>query len=154
MTTTTSRPTKTQLITILLQHYEDVLNGLRDTKGTGEHIPLMCAAWNHPAYQQLEQHLRTLKHQQPVLYWHLAETHIRPAHRKVMQCPHCHRLHPAWNHPGHHTHGRRTIQLVPRIIRATRTDLDPNYCHQAIQWISQRWHGPVTLPEELAHLAA
>lgn len=154
MTVATKQRTRHELIIILLESYEDVLNGLRDHQGNGEHIPLMCAAYNTPAYQQLIRQLHTMRTHQPSLYWHLAETYIRPVHRKAMQCPHCHRLHPAWNHPGHHTHGRRHVQLVPRIIRQPRTDVNPTTCHQATTWLDHHWHGTITLPKELQHLAA
>jgi hypothetical protein len=41
-------------IELLLTHYVNVVTGLRDK---GEHIPLMCAAWNSPGYQELERQL-------------------------------------------------------------------------------------------------
>lgn len=38
-----------EVITTLLEWYVDVLNGVRDGIGDDPtHLPLMCAAWNHP----------------------------------------------------------------------------------------------------------
>jgi hypothetical protein len=150
----TNPPTRTELLLILIHNYEDVLNGLRDSKGTGEHLPLMCAAWNHPAYQQLERCLSELRHQHPNLYWHLHHTHIWGHHQTVMQCPRCETTYRPWNHPGHHTHGRKHITLQPRIIRTRHPLAKPQLATQAIGWINQHWQGPIILPLELQHHAA
>ena len=83
--TTLTRP---ELITILLANYEDVLNGLRDTKGDGVHLPLMCAAYNSPAYRQLERQLHALRTQEPTLYRHLAGTHDLATLQPALEHPH------------------------------------------------------------------
>jgi hypothetical protein len=41
-------------IAFLLEHYADVLADLYDDRSGGESVRLMCSAWNHPSYQELE----------------------------------------------------------------------------------------------------
>lgn len=146
--------TRHEQLVILLDNYEDVINGLRDRKGNGDHIPLMCAAWNTPTYQQLERLLRQLKRQEPNLYRHLAGTYIHPEHQRTMTCPTCRKHYPPWKYPSLHTHGRRTTALVPRITRRIPNNISPHQTRNAIHWLDQHWQGPIELPAELQHLAA
>lgn len=150
----TTAPTRTELITILLQNYEDVLNGLRDRKGDGEHLPLMCAAWNHPAYQQLERQLRRLKLEKPHLYRHLAGTYLHPEHQRTMTCPRCKASYRPWKYPSLHSHGRRAVALVPTITRRIHPTINATLAQEGVAWIAQHWHGHIELPTELRHLAA
>jgi len=47
--------TRRERIVVLLDNYTDVEAGLRDRKGEDVlHLPLMCKAWNHPSYRELD----------------------------------------------------------------------------------------------------
>jgi hypothetical protein len=52
--------TRRERIAFLLEHFHDVLAGVRDRGSGGEHVPLMCRAWNAPGYQELERLLPLL----------------------------------------------------------------------------------------------
>ena len=148
-TTVTQRET----IEFLLTHYTDVINGIYPEPRTHDGPTLMCRAWNHPAYQQLE-HLRLeLRRQHPKLHWHLAETYIRPIQRRTAYCQRCHQHAPS-SHIGHvHTHGRRTTALIPRIQRIISPLVRPVLVAEAIDWIQFRWQGEPQIPDDLRGLA-
>ena len=80
--------TRRERIAFLLTHLEDVRFGVRDRGASGEHIPLMCAAWNAPGYQELERLLPLLRAERPRLASHLLEAYFAPK-RQVLQCPRC-----------------------------------------------------------------
>ena len=151
-TTGTRGNTRAQTIRLLLDNYEDVLSGLRDTKGTGDHLPLMCAAWNHSSYRQLTHLLLELRAAQPRPYHHLVARYLWAPHQRRMVCAVCLATYPHWQHPTHHTHGRRNVTLTATISRAPGPD--PTQVTTAVAWLASHWHGRPSLPPELAHLAA
>src|SRR3972149_6142716 len=88
----TSELTRRDQIAVLLHHYRDVLEGLADVDPEacercptfcGSHdcerfgcvneafLALMCPAWNHPSYRQLERLRGELARQEPRLNRHL-----------------------------------------------------------------------------------
>lgn len=76
-----------ETIRVLLDNYEDVLNGFRDTRGDGEHIPLMCAAFNHPSYRQLTRLLLKLRAQHPDWHHQLVARYLWAPHQRRMVEP-------------------------------------------------------------------
>jgi hypothetical protein len=145
--------TQRQRIITLLEHYTDVEAGLRDTKGTGEHIPLMCAAFNHPSYQQLGHQLRRLRLQHRHLYWHLDQAYLTNTRRRVLHCPRCQTNLPSWSTVSYHQHGRTIVAVVPRVIRIVHPNVHQTHVDAAIAWIDNHWRGVAFLPDELIPLA-
>jgi hypothetical protein len=145
--------TQRERITILLEHYTDVEAGMRDRKGTGDHIPLMCAAYNHPSYQQLIHQLKQLRQHHRHLYWHLQQTYLTGQHRRVLHCPRCSTTLPTWSHVSYHQHGRTIVAVVPRTIRVVHPRVHRAHVDTAIAWIDTHWHGTAFLPDELLPLA-
>lgn len=76
----------------LLEFMLDVELGLRDPLGTGEHIPLMCRAWNAPAYRRLRQLIAELGWADPVAKLHLSARYLAYTTRQVLRCPTCRRI--------------------------------------------------------------
>lgn len=151
MTTTTLTPRET--IEFLLTHYLDVINGIYDHPRSHEGPTLMCRSWNHPSYQQLEQLRQRIRHEQPRLHWHLAETYFRPIQRRTAYCPRC-QQHAPPSHIGHvHQHGRRTIALVPRIQRVISPLVRARYVSEGVQWLASEWQGEPQIPDDLRGLA-
>jgi len=61
--------TRRERSVVLLDNYTDVGAGLRDRKGEDVlHLPLMCRAWNHPSYRELDRLLGRLKDERHRLY--------------------------------------------------------------------------------------
>ena len=140
---------RTERITILLDHYIDVIHGVYDQPRTHDGPVLMCRAWNHPSYQQLERLRLQLRHEQPRLHWHLAETYFRPIQRRTAYCPRC-QQHAPPSHIGHvHKHGRRTIALVPRIQRVISPLVKAGYVNEGIRWLDTHWQGEPQIPADL-----
>lgn len=97
----------------LLHHYRDVLDGLRDAKGTDpcsdgcsldpkdQHLcrrfgcanpgvlAMMSEAWNHPSYQRLEHLLRVMGERFPGLRVALRDRYERFSERIIAVCPKC-----------------------------------------------------------------
>jgi hypothetical protein len=144
---------RAELIDFLLQHLEDVRAGVRDQGEAGEHIPLMCACWNHPSYQKLEALLVRLRHEQPRLARHLLENYFAPR-RRVLACGGCGRMWDAWATVSFHRHGRKSIAVVPRVVRRTSPELRSELVSAGIMWLEREWQGEVYLPDELLGLAS
>lgn len=155
MTTVTSL-TPHETVEFLLVHYVDVVNGIYDAPRSHEGPVLMCRAWNHPAYQQLERLRQRLRAEQPKLHWHLAETYFRPITRRTAYCPRCpigHQHYPP-NIIGHvHTHGRKTIALVPRIQKIISPLVRAELVTDGVTWLVDHWHGEPDIPDDLRPLA-
>lgn len=144
--------TRQERIILLLENYVDVVNGLRDRLGTGEHIPLMCRAWNSPrlGYPELERLRLSLRESEPALYWHLAETYFRPERRLVLQCPRCRGVMPSWSSVNFHTHGHQNVAIVPRVLKVVDPKVKREEVERAIQWLDEKWLEPGPfLPDEL-----
>jgi hypothetical protein len=76
-------------IAFLLAHYSDVLAGVRDRGLGGDHLPLMCSAWNHPSYQELERLLPLLGYDMRRLYRAVMGTYVYPRFVCRAVCPRC-----------------------------------------------------------------
>lgn len=148
---TTTTHTRRELIVVLLENYNDVEAGLRDVRGDGEHIPLMCRPWNQPrqGYPELDHQLGVMREQAPHLYWHLAETYFRATHRRVLQCPRCRGVMPSWSSANFHKHGHTNVAVVPRVIRVVRAGVRAPIVEDAITWLERNWRGDPFIPDEL-----
>ena len=143
-----SRP---EHIAFLLTHLEDVRAGLRDRGQGGEHIPLMCRAWNHPSYRQLERLLPLLRGAHPELASALARTFFAPK-RRMLVCPRCDVRPEVWSSARFHKHGRKSVALVPRVLRVVPLEVRGELVAEAISWLDERWQGGVFVPDELLPL--
>jgi hypothetical protein len=148
--------TRREKIVVLLENYLDVVNGLRDRMGTGEHIPLMCRSWNKPkqGYPELERLLSILKLEQRELHRHLAEQYARAPMRRVLVCPRCRGIQPTWSSVNFHKHGHSNVAVVPRVIRVLPAWVEAQKVELAIGWLDEHWNGEVFLPDELRPKAA
>ncbi len=142
-------------ILILLEHYVDVIEGIYDaSKGDDDGIlALMCRAWNHPSYRELERLRLQMRDTEPAHYWHLAETYFRPERRRIAVCPKCQRETPArligelCNHGKKHS---QTATMVPLMLRVVHRDVDPKMLAQAIDWLNWKWtRGDASIPDDL-----
>jgi hypothetical protein len=143
-----------EAIRVLLEHLEDVRAGLRDgSSADAIHLPLMCTAWNSPSYRELERLLPLLRSERPDLAWHLRATFFAPR-KRVLACanPTCGWTTNAWASVNFHTHGRRHVAVVPKMIRVVGPDVRPKLVDAAIEWLDERWRGEVFLPDELLPL--
>lgn len=146
----------------LLEHYQDVLDGIQDGEssfdGPGDGLALMCEAWNHPAYQQLERLRIVLGSEEPALYWQLAEVYFRAPRKRVAVCPRCGREsvprveeYPGASALGYGSckHGSDRVKLQPVVKRVVSAAVEPVIVVLAIQWLEERWAGGVFVPEDV-----
>jgi hypothetical protein len=85
--------TQRERIAFLLEHFHDVLDGVRDKRALGdESLPLMCRAWNAPGYQELERLLPLLSVEARQLYRALVGTYVYPRFVRRAVCPKCGRV--------------------------------------------------------------
>jgi len=138
-------------IVVLLEHYVDVVEGLRDRLGSGEHIPLMCRAWRVPSegYPELDHQLGLMRSTAPTLYWHLAQTYFHSTRRRVLYCPRCRAVLPSWSSTNFHRHGHATVAVVPRVVRITSPNVQVRSVDDAVDWLERHWRGEVFVPDEL-----
>jgi len=138
-------------IVVLLENYVDVVEGLRDRIGAGEHIPLMCRAWRVPrqGYPELDHQLGVMKVLAPTLYWHLAHTYFHSTRRRVLQCPRCSATMPTWHGKHFHKHGHSNVAVVPRVVRVVHPSVEIRSVDDAVDWLEQSWRGAVFVPDEL-----
>jgi hypothetical protein len=104
--------TRRERIVVLLDNYTDVEVGLRDRKGDAEHLPLMCRAWNHPSFRELDRLLGVMKDKRHPLYWHLSMTYFHARLRRVNVCPRCRSVMPSWHSANFHKHGHSNVAVV------------------------------------------
>jgi hypothetical protein len=145
-----------QIITTLLDWYVDVLNGVRDGVGDDPtHLPLMCSAWNSPAYRELERLLPLLAEAEPNAYWNVAERYWRARTRRVLRCPRCMAFEPftASNSNGHvrtHKHGGKNVALTPAMVPLLDERVEAERIERGIAWLADNWQGvEPMLPREL-----
>jgi hypothetical protein len=143
--------TRREKIVVLLENYLDVVNGLRDRLGSGDHLPLMCRAYNRPkqGYPELEHLLGRLKLEERELHRHLAEQYARAPMRRVLVCPRCRGIQPTWSSVNFHKHGHSNVAVVPRVIRVVPAWVEQQKIELAIVWLDEQWHGEPFLPDEL-----
>jgi hypothetical protein len=138
--------TRRERIVVLLDNYSDVEAGLRDRRGEDAlHLPLMCAAWNHPSYRELDRLLGRLKDERHRVYWHLSHAYFHARLRRVKVCPRCRAVLPSWHSANFHKHGHTNVAVV-RV-------LDPKVLDErveaAVTWLDEQWHGEPYVPDDL-----
>jgi hypothetical protein len=141
-------------IILLLDNYVDVVNGLRDRLGNGEHIPLMCRAFNHPSYRELERLRILMRDTEGGMYWHLTRTYFNGEKRRVLQCPRCQGTMPAWSSVNFHKHGRTNVAVVPRVLRVYPQGVRQARVNDAVAWLDEHWVGEPFIPDDLLAAAA
>ena len=141
--------TRRERIVVLLDNYVDVEAGLRDRGSEGIHVPLMCSAWNHPSYRELDRLLGEMKDACQHLYWHLAQTYFHSSHRRVLQCPRCKGIMPTWHSANFHKHGHSNVAVVPRVVRVIHQAVRNEHVEEAVVWLDENWRGDPSLPDEL-----
>jgi hypothetical protein len=150
--------TRRDKILTLLEHYQDVVNGLFHTR-SGEGVPGMCRAWKHVSYRQLERLVRRMHTAEPVLWWNLTEMYARSQFRRVAVCPRCEtrartakqpvRYLPASYLGKSHKHEPRAVDYQPRIMRDFNKAVRPELVELAIAWLDKNWRGDPSLPPDL-----
>jgi hypothetical protein len=147
--------TRQERIAFLLEHFHDVLAGVRDRGLGGEHVPLMCRAWNAPSYQELERLLPILSVDARPLYRAVVGMFVYPRFVRRAVCPKCGTVKPP-NLVGElHVHQNRKGTAF--VARMTRLPLYPvRVCDvdAAIVWLDEHWRGGVFVPDELLPLVA
>jgi hypothetical protein len=144
--------TRRERIVVLLDNYVDVEAGLRDLKGESEHIPLMCRAWNHPSYRELDRLLGVMKDERHHLDWHLSNTYFHAPRRQVKMCPRCRAVMPSWHSANFHKHGHSNVAVVPRVVRVVDTRVQDERVEEAVGWLEAEWKGEPYVPDDLLPL--
>ena len=83
--------TPQERIAFLLEHFHDVLAGVRDRGLGGEHVPLMCRAWNAPCTRSSSGELPLLCVEARPLYRAVVGQFVYPACAscRLPQVGHC-----------------------------------------------------------------
>lgn len=151
-------------ILTLLEHYQDVLEGITDGErsfsGPGDGLALMCEAWNAPAYRQLEVRRAELARRFPEAYVQLREVYFVAGRKRVAMCPRCGReflAQPAdtWDGIdgeawyGTCKHGGDNVRLRPTIVRVVAGRVDVTLVVFAVLWLEANWQGGVFVPEDV-----
>ena len=147
--------TRQERIRFLLENFQDVQAGVRDRGSGGDHVPLMCRAWNHPSYQELERLLPLLGIAARPLYRAIVGTfvHSRAVRRAV--CPRCLAVQAPSFVGELHAHGnRKSAAFVARMVRVPLYPVAERDVDGAIEWLDANWRGGVFVPDELLPLVA
>lgn len=151
-----ARDHRRQAIETLLHHYRDVLEGVpdREHRSSDELLALMCPAWNHRSYQQLERLLYVMQQRWPKLRQALRVRFERYTERRVAWCKRCGE-HPARDVGTIHRHPPgRSVALKPKLIRVPPDDDDPRRVDEALDWLVEHWVGRVDLPRSVFEIEA
>jgi len=143
-------------IETLLTHYRDVLEGIpdREHRRSDDLLALMCPAWNHRSYRQLERLLEQLKAERPKLHAKLVTRFLRFSERRVAYCRRCGE-HPSSDVGKVHAHPPgRSITLRSKMLRVLPRNDDPAGVSLAIAWLEQRWSGRADLPKAVFEIEA
>ena len=143
-------------IETLLHHYRDVLEGIpdKDRRASDDLLALMCPAWNHRSYRQLERRLEQLKAERPVLHAKVVTRYLRYSERRVAWCKKCGE-HPASQVGDVHRHPPgRSVSLKPKLIRVLPDNDDPAGVELALDWLEARWVGRADLPRSVFEIEA
>lgn len=146
--------TRPERIRFLLEYYVDVVAGVRDRGTGGEHIPLMCACWNHPSYQELERLRGEMRTGAPALYKAVVAVYVYPRFVRRAVCPKCDVVAPPElvGELHRHRHGRKSAPFVARMVRVRLYPVVAGHVDAAIGWMDERWRGSVFVPDELLPL--
>jgi lysophospholipase L1-like esterase len=147
--------TRRERIAFLLAHYSDVLAGVWDRGLGGDHLPLMCRAWNGVSYQELERLLPLLCVEARPLYRAVVGQFIQPRFVRRAVCPRCGTVKPP-NLAGElHIHpNRKGTAFVARMTRVPLYPVRECDVDDAIVWLDDHWRGGVFIPDELLGLVA
>jgi hypothetical protein len=115
---------------------------------------LMCRAWNSPGYQELERLLPLLRADSPAAYKAVVAMFVYPSFRRRAVCPRCRPVGPPHAIGVLHKHGRRSVVLVPRMVRTPLYPVEPEQVEAAVDWLEGNWRGEPFVPEELLPLVA
>lgn len=150
------RTHRRQAIETLLHHYRDVLEGIPDKEHSrsDDLLALMCPAWNHRSYRQLEQRLAELKKARPKLHAKLETRFLRYTERRIAWCKKCGE-HPASDVGAVHRHPPgRSVSLRPKMVRVLPRNDDPIGVALALDWLEARWLGRADLPKAVFEIEA
>jgi hypothetical protein len=145
--------TRRERLTFLLEHYQDVLAGLRDQGNGDVHLPLMCRAWNHPSYRELERLLGLLQRSQPRGYRAIVGMYVYPRHVRRAVCPKCGTVKaPALVGELHRHPHKRSRAFVARMVRVPLYPVEQREVDGAVTWIDEHFRGEPYVPDELLPL--
>jgi hypothetical protein len=147
--------TRRERIAFLLEHFHDVLAGVRDRGSGGENLPLMCSAWNAPSYQELERLLPLLGASARPLYRAVMGMYVHPRFVRRAVCPRCGTVKaPSFVGELHrHSHGK-SAAFVARMTRVPLYPVEQRDVDGALVWLDDHWRGEPYVPEELLPLVA
>jgi hypothetical protein len=142
-------------IAFLLEHFRDVLAGVRD-QGSGDavHLRLMSRVWNHPSYQEIERLLPILSRTARPFYRAVIGVCVYPRFVRRAVCPACDRVAPPDEVGEIHRHGRKHVVLVARMVRVPLYPVERRDVDGALEWFDGHWRGGVFVPDELLPLVA
>jgi hypothetical protein len=136
----------------LLENFQDVQAGVRDRGSGGDHIPLMCKAWNHPSYQEIERLLPLLSVAALPLYRAIVGLYVYPRFVRRAVCPKCGTVKlPNLVGELHIHQNRKTATFIARMTRLPLYRVRPRDVDDAIVWLDDHWRG-VFVPDELLPL--
>jgi hypothetical protein len=151
--------TRPERIRFLLEHYYDVVAGVRDrAAGDAIHLPLMCAAWNRPklGYPELERLRLLMRGEAPMLYKGIVAVYMHPRFVRRAVCSKCgkvgdpHLVGELHRHPH-----RKSAAYAPRMVRVPLFPVEPRQLEDAVVWLDERWRDPGPyLPDELLPLVS
>ena len=149
--------TRRERIQVLLEYLVDVREGLGDRHKAssgewGNLLSLMGAAWNEPAYQELERLLPFLRDDSPRLYWHVCERYLRYGEIRVAFCRRCGNHHASKIGEIHRHPPGKSVTLQPRVVRSIHRAVDPVSVDLAVGWLDGHWRGEAALPKGVLEL--
>lgn len=162
----------------LLEFYRDVLEGLRERGPVcvgppdvcGERdcrrlgvcvesdnvLAMMCEAYNHPSYRELERLLGVLRVREPLLWRALWQRFVGYVERRRARCAVC-GDHPASAvgkvHRGCRRKGR-TVTLRAVTVREFPPGFDAAAAERAVDWLVESWRGPVVVPPDVLQVVS
>ena len=148
--------TRHDRILVLLEHYRDVLEGLRDRQSSDGYLVIgMCRAWNHASYQELERLLPLLRERMPRLHDAVVTRYLGYFERRVGWCRKCEatlstsRLGKAHGTPAGYCRLKGVLVMVePRVVRIGGEGRDADL-RNAVEWLERHWRGEVEIPADV-----
>jgi hypothetical protein len=111
-------------------------------------------ALNSPAYQELERLLPLLRADAPAAHKAVVAMFVYLSFRRRAVCPRCGAVAPPHAIGQPHRHGRKTVALVPRMVRVPMFPVEDEDVEAAVAWLEAHWRGEPFIPEELQGVAA
>ena len=165
-----------EIVSTLLEWYEDVLNSWNDGLGAGDYrYPRLCPAYNHPSYKELDRLLDVMRSEIPVTYWNISQRYLYAPSKVVMRCPRCgpspNRIEASLIHPrdvprpsGNEKlicSGRRRENRLhgPELMRPVKVRIPsravrPDEIRSGISWLAENFAIEPTIPNFEARHAA